>query len=303
MNATVATKMQLFFVASCFYPIGLPTIPFSFLPNSLLLQTLTMKKTVLLCAAATLAVVSLAFRPMYSSGPAASGLDRTNRPTTSGTTGTCGTCHGGGTYGLVTSDIKVIDAGGNEITQYVPNTAYTVKLTVTSTKPAPGFGGQLVCIKGTSQNGAGSLTNQSSNAQITILNNRSYLEHSNVSATNVFSATWTAPGQGTGAVTFYASGMAVNATGGDGGDSPSAGTSLPLTEKVVATASLDASVIGFTAFPNPATSFVNLATTVSEGGAFALSVVDMQGRVVRTQPIELQAGANQTRRPPAKCQR
>lgn len=175
--------------------------------------------------------------PMRSNGAAQMGLgDRTGSPI-GGSGSSCANCHSGGSFNP-TITINVLDGGGNSITSYTPGDTYTIEYTVTAGSGSPaGYGMQGLAVDA-AENAAGNLNSvNTANTQITASAGVQYLEHSSISVSGVFSADWTAPTAGTGLVSIYARGLAVNANGGTSGDQASASVSVGLTEAVTTTIS------------------------------------------------------------------
>lgn len=164
---------------------------------------------------------------LNSGGVAAAGNgDRTGGPVASGT---CATCHGGGSYSPSIS-LNITDNGGNAVTDYIPGQEYNLSFQITSATGTPGGYGMQATALLANNAAAGTFSTPSSNAQITPLNGRSYFEHNVRSASATFTSKWTAPASGTGAVTFYFVGNAVNGNGGTSGDQASPANSKVLGE-------------------------------------------------------------------------
>ncbi|MCH2231242.1 MAG: T9SS type A sorting domain-containing protein [Crocinitomicaceae bacterium] len=166
--------------------------------------------------------------PPRSGGAGASGLgDRTGSPIASGT---CAGCHGGGSYSPTTL-IQLIDGGGAAVTSYTSGQSYTIRTTVTAGSGTPAsYGSQSVALTTANAN-AGSMSSViTPSTQVVQVSGRDYMEHSGGSLTGVFEVSWTAPNAGTGDVTLYGIGLAVDGTGGTGGDESSATAFLTLTE-------------------------------------------------------------------------
>ena len=166
-----------------------------------------------------------------SAGPALVGLgDRTGSPV--GGSAGC-SCHGGGAFAPSVSAV-VRDAGLNIVTEYTPGQVYTLEFTVSSSVGSPGgYGFQALAISNLSGNAnAGTMTSAiTANTQISSTGGRSYLEHSGISTSGVFQTLWTAPASGFGRVDIYSRGLAINATGGTGGDVQSSSSLISLSEK------------------------------------------------------------------------
>ncbi|MCR9172101.1 MAG: T9SS type A sorting domain-containing protein [bacterium] len=155
--------------------------------------------------------------------------DRTGSPISSGT---CGNCHSGGTFGTSVT-IEVKDAGNNVITSYTPGTTYTVEYTINTTSGTPsGYGMQSVILN-SSNGGAGTYgTVNTANSQISPLNGVDYFEQQGAQAAGFFSVDWTAPNAGTGDVSIYSVGVAINGNGNTSGDQASSSTSIILSEDI-----------------------------------------------------------------------
>ena len=213
-----------------------------------------MKRLLLLivCAVAALGLISAGYSahkfrsgkvstyiptPLRSSGAAMNGLgDRTGSPV-AGAGSSCTNCHSGGSYSPSIS-ITVYDAGLNAVTEYIPGNLYKVEYSVTAGTGSPwGFGFQSILLNSSNQTTGNLVATITSNAQIVSTGGHQFIEHSGVSSSGVFSAEWTAPSGGTGNVSIYARGMAVNQDGGTSGDQASGTQILTLTEVVPTTIS------------------------------------------------------------------
>jgi len=164
-----------------------------------------------------------------NSGTAYGGLgDITGSPLS---TMTCsgGGCHGGGNYGTLTS-IQVLDSVGNIVSTYRPGETYTLEINVSSSTGSPaGYGAQAVVLD-TANAQAGDLDSiQTLNTRITSYNGRKYLEQFGLNS-GALRVRWTAPAPGTGQVTVYAAGVAVDGWGNMTDDEPSAAVSISLNE-------------------------------------------------------------------------
>lgn len=150
---------------------------------------------------------------------------------------TCSNCHSGGSYNPTTT-ITLL-SGANAVTSYVPGASYTVQIKVTSASGAPKYGFDAMCVTSTTHaNVNGWPATMPTGTKKTTVSSRTYVEQSSAQTATgttptsykTFSIAWTAPAAGTGSVTFYAAGIAVNGTGSTSGDSPTAGVNLTVTE-------------------------------------------------------------------------
>lgn len=149
---------------------------------------------------------------------------------------TCGSCHSGGTYKPTTS-ITLL-SGTTPVSSYVPGTMYTFNIKITSTSGAPKYAFNAMCATGATNININDWGTMPTGSRNTLASARNYIEQSSArTATGTSPASyysinipWTAPVSGTGNITFYAEGMAVNGTGGTGGDSPTPGVNITIPE-------------------------------------------------------------------------
>ncbi|MFN0203260.1 MAG: choice-of-anchor V domain-containing protein [Bacteroidia bacterium] len=194
-----------------------------------------------------------------------------------------GTCANSGchtSFALNSGPGSVVISSNIPNDQYVPGTLYQMSVTV-SQQGVNLFGLCTEALTSANTNAGGLTITMGLETQIkTAANGRKCVTHkSNGGAgtnTKEFKFNWLAPAAGTGAVTFYTSGMASNASGTKTGDYIYSTTKV-FTE---ATTSVDdaAANIVITASPNPAKDV--LKVTVNKTGTKTLHLVDMQGKVV-----------------------
>lgn len=223
----------------------------------------------------------------FSSGPASSNRDVTGGPFGSNN---CSMCHSGGNF---TSSLAAVvtDASGATVTEYIAGQTYTVTFTVNATG-ASGYGMQMVSLDA-SNNQAGTLSNTSSNAKVTSLNGRQYLEHNRRSSSNTFTAEWTAPAAGTGSVTIYASGMAVNANGGTSGDDPTTSITATLVEgSATGVHTVAEEGLTMSLFPVPNNGSFSLQNNQSEP-VQRVRIVTLAGKEVAQQNVHVVKGATE----------
>ncbi len=149
---------------------------------------------------------------------------------------TCSRCHSGGSYGATTA--LTLLSGSTPVTQYTPGAAYTLQLKITCTSGSPRYGYCLMAAKSTAHTDINTWGTMPTGAQKNTVSSRHYIEQTSArtatstspTSSYTLSVPWTAPAVGTGSVSFYASGMAVNGTGGTGGDNPTSGVNITVTE-------------------------------------------------------------------------
>lgn len=222
---------------------------------------------------------------------AASPEGNTGAPGDPGFSGrTCVTCHGGNGSIQVSIDLQVKNLTGAPVTGYIPGETYQVEVTI---NPAVGnpfaYGFQLVCEVDEDNSSTNSWSNPSSNANIVTLQGRDYAEHFQPSVTNQFSVEWTAPEAGTGDVTFYAGGNGVNLNGLTSGDG-AAITSLSLTESPASSLQQVTRAPRLLAYPNPATSSIQLEVPAAISGPQQIQIFDLSGRLQKQLTVQWENG-------------
>jgi hypothetical protein len=188
--------------------------------------------------------VGMAWALLSNSGGAAAiqNVDRTSSPLG---VGSCGSCHGGGNYSPVIS-VELLD-NNTVVNKYSPGKLYQVKVSIVAGNNPRGYGFQLVSLSGNNNIQGGIFGNAPAGFNKINLDNRVYVEQSSTRSSGSFVIPWTAPAVGTGSVRFYGAGVAVNGSGGSGGDSH-VQAALPLTiAEDLATLSVSNASISFPA--------------------------------------------------------
>lgn len=220
----------------------------------------------------------------------AQGIDRTGSPVGSGS---CATCHAGGNFSPTISAQLLKD--NVPISQYEPGEDYTYRLTINASSGSPaGYGFQTVALQGSNNANAGVWDSPPTGTRITTLNNRQYFEHSSTLNNNTIEIKWEAPAAGTGPVRFYAAGNAINNNGSTGGDSPTMLAS-PLTITEQSTSSVFATKLlpaELKAYPNPVADQLNLNIQIKESGRYFLSILDLTGKEIQKETVQLINGEN-----------
>lgn len=215
-----------------------------------------------------------------------------------GTPIVCGSCHTSGGINPISSSvtISVLDTEGDTVTQYIPGQQYTARVTVNTLTGNPSrWGFQMIALKDTGNIDLDGFSDTNpNNYKIATVNStgRTYAEHDNASTSNIFNVKWTAPAAGTGNVTFYAAGNAVNNNGQNTGDGASF-SNLKLTEgSVSSTQNPDAGRIGLRLWPNPVATEANISVVLPHAGDYRVAVHDPSGRLVWENTQTLPAGEN-----------
>lgn len=215
---------------------------------------------------------------------AVQGADRTGSPVGSGS---CASCHSGGNFGTSISVNLLKD--GETVTQYEPGESYTYRLSIQAGNNPSGFGFQTVALQASDNANAGQFGSTPNGTQITSLNNRNYFEHATILNNSTIEIEWTAPGEGSGDVNFYAIANAVNGNGGTSGDSP-AMLSGPLTVSEAMVSSLfeiDRLNVNLRLFPNPSTQWLNIEVAGAKRGRYQMQIIDITGRIVQEQMLDI----------------
>jgi hypothetical protein len=223
-----------------------------------------------------------------SGGRAANnGLDRTSSPGSGGACG--GYCHGSsGFYPNTQLNVVIEDVNGNIVNTYVPGQVYTLGFEVTSDGSPVGYGMQAVVLDSLDMNAGDMLTVSTNETQLTTISNgREFIEHLGISTTGIFRTTWMAPPAGTGAVTIYGMGMAVDGSGGTQGDDFQAIIPMVLTENITNnTQDLQVEQNLYEVFPNPNQGEFYVKNTQKEGTC-VVKVFNLAGQIIYEKNIEL----------------
>lgn len=230
-----------------------------------------------------------------STPPGAGNTGAPGDETANGQPVVCNSCH---THSPITSllDINVINSNGDTVTQYVPGQQYTARVTVIAVTGNPqGYGFQMIALKDAGNTDLDGFTDTNpNNYKIATVNStgRTYAEHDNVSTPNTFNVKWTAPPVGTGSVTFYAAGNAVNKNGLNTGDGASF-SSLQLTEGSISSAqNPDGERIALRVWPNPVATQAHISMHLQQAGEYRVAVFDLSGRLVWETFRQLPIGNN-----------
>lgn len=226
-------------------------------------------------------LLALAFLFLNSSGGVANvqGLDRTGSPLSGNP---CSQCHSGGSFSAA-ADLTINDAQGNVVSSYIPGETYVLTYEI-SASGASSYGMQAVALLSDNSN-AGNLSNTSSNARVSLLNNIRYLEQNASSSSNIFTAEWTAPAAGSGSVNFYGSALAANGNSTSSGDQY---VNIPTQTLAEAASSNSTTLAGLQQaqlLPNRVQDELRLRLALSDVQDLQMRIIDMSGRVWRTEQL------------------
>jgi hypothetical protein len=190
--------------------------------------------------------------------------------------------------------ITVLDNNNQPVTQYQPGQQYIASVKITGIGATiQGYGFQMIALRdaGNTDLDGFSDVNPNNYKIASISNGRTYAEHDNISGSNTFNVKWTAPAAGTGAVTFYAAGNAINGNGTTSGDGAGF-NSLKLTEaSSVATAEPGSDLLPVKIFPNPMNGDAQLDAGALVAGAYRIIAYNSGAQKVWEQQVWV-TGAN-----------
>ncbi|GAB5553111.1 MAG: hypothetical protein Sapg2KO_27020 [Saprospiraceae bacterium] len=223
-----------------------------------------------------------------SSGPAAvQGRDRTGSPVANGN---CSNCHFGEDFG--TSAVAQFLKDSVEVDAYIPGETYQFRISIPTRVKPSSYGFQAVALTGESNTSAGDFSNLPANLQVTTINDRDYLEHSQRLPDSTYTIDWVAPEAGTGDVRFYAAVNAVNNASASNGDDPAVlEQALTIVESTVnSTFNPDDLRLQWSVFPNPLQSQLFVTLEVAKRQDYTVRVVDMQNRTLQSEQWSVTPG-------------
>lgn len=203
-----------------------------------------------------------------------SGAPSTGAPGENGQT--CGSfgCHASGAFDP-TVTLTMLDEAGSIVDSYKPGQNYTINMLVETTGTPAGFGFQMVSLKDSDDTGINTFSNFPDRVKDVTALGRQYVEQSNILQTNEINLTWTAPESGSGDVTFYAIGNAINANGNSGGDG--VGTTQKGFAEDTSSSNLDLQEQSVKLFPNPVSNILNLETP---NGTQSTEIYNLNGQLL-----------------------
>jgi len=225
-----------------------------------------------------IALLSLVFILMSNSGGrlARGGQPSTTAPGESGQT--CGTigCHFGNTY-ETDIQLQLTNASGDIVSQYKPGEDYTVSINIGHIGNPGGYGFQIVSLRDSDDTGINNFFGLPAQTQELMSSNRQYVEQSDVLSSDQINIMWTAPEDGTGDITFYAAGNAVNGTGSSGGDTGDT-TRVTITEDMTSSVSAITNDFNIVVYPNPAQDQISIVSDFNIKKAY---LIDVNGKVIK----------------------
>ena len=196
---------------------------------------------------------------------------------------TCGSSNCHGSTGPFGAEMEIVlSKDGVAVDQYLPGESYTMSITVAASSGTPSrYGFQMTAIVD-DNTGAGSFSDLSSNTKTLDINGRAYLEQNGPSTTETFTATWTAPAEGSGDVTVFAAGVAANGNSTPSGDSGAIGSVTISEDDLSSVTFLTSDEMRLS--PNPAIDFIKIDTELNQSMLY--DVLSISGAKVASGKIE-----------------
>ncbi len=208
---------------------------------------------------------------------------------------TCISCHGNSNTISMTTGIDILDDTGSSVatTGYVPGQTYTVRVMHDVITGSPiGYGYQIVSLFDTDNSDVNAWQNPATNVQVALAGQtgRMYAEHNGISDTNSFDVEWVAPADGSGSITFYSCGNAVNDNAMSSGDAAACST-LNIAQAVTnSTGEIEAAKMLLQ--PNPFSDQLTIKVQdLSRSMDINLNVYNIFGQVVSSKTLNI--GQNQ----------
>ncbi len=219
----------------------------------------------------------------HSAGAAANqNADRTGGPLSNNGNTYCSMCHSGGNFGTDVN-LTLLSAEGDTITEYVPETTYTLRVAI-SAEGASAYGFQAVALD-TANAQAGSYGDAPAGAAVVAVDGVDYAEHTERDSDGMWEIPWTSPALGTGPVTFYAAGNAVNNASGSQGDDPDT-TSLQLPEALQAGLADVNEAIQLELAPNPAQDYIRVTWSADEIKPTTIEIISVAGQMMQERVVQ-----------------
>jgi hypothetical protein len=195
---------------------------------------------------------------IFSSNSGGRSIGTTGAPGETGVT--CAGCHFGGTFNP-DIEVSLIDPTGEMVNAYRPGVEYTVEVKINSRMGNPSrYGFQALSLMDEDNTNAGQFTELGLRVRTFTSMNRQYIVQSAANNSNTFTAKWIAPTEGSGDVSFYASGIAANGNGSTSGDSP-VNSRFTFSEEETSSIDFFPMEEPIVVFPNPAMNFIQFSHT------------------------------------------
>ncbi len=196
-------------------------------------------------------------------------------------------CHFGGAFR--TNITAVLLKGGDTVSQYIPGEEYVFQININSINNPAAYGFQTVALMGEDNESGGLFQSGPDQTNFVTINNRLYVEHAAPRNSNVIEVGWLAPEAGSGDVSFYAAGNAVNLDGATSGDSPSIMPQPLVVSEGIASGifKVDRLSVNLSLYPNPGSDWLNIEIVGADIGSYQIQLIDIAGKVVWSQQLNI----------------
>jgi len=230
-----------------------------------------------------------------SAGPASiADLEVSGAPGSIGNMGTCANsgCHSDGAINA-SLELSFTTTSSEAVDEYEPGTEYFIDLNITSADPFVGSGFQMIAMNENDES-IGTWSFIPGPAQIVELNGRTYVEHNTAFVgTTPWQLNWTAPAEGSGAVTFYAAVLAHNNNGNTQGDGVATTTFTASEFGVSSVNNANQDLTKMLISPNLIVDQANVSVSTKSSGVYNLNIINTTGQLVHTEAVNLLVGENQ----------
>lgn len=217
-----------------------------------------------------------------------------------GQPGTCANigCHVQGSFNPSLA-MTLLD-GSTTVEKYEAGKTYTLKMEFTAGTGTPARYGFQALALNASDAQAGDWGDPGQGNHVVTIANKKFVEHTAPKSSGTIEVPWVAPAAGTGAVTFYAAGIAANNNTNINGD----GTANSTLEIEEATASsTNAGTRDFASIlvaPNPVDANMYLQIVSPVAGRHTVRILNVSGIVEKEMTVNLTVGTNQVTAPIAE---
>jgi hypothetical protein len=238
----------------------------------------------------------------------ASTVDRGNTgapgdETIGGAARTCQSCHNSFSIQAAMTISLRDSAGTNPASSYIPGRTYTARVKIdASGTNIRGYGFQMIALYDDGNKDTQGFKDEVENNNYKLAkidNGRTYAEHDNISDSSFFEVKWKAPLNAVGAITFYASGNAVNRNGNSGGDGASVAM-LQIKQSSISTQDPSGKRgLSIQALENPVEVETQLRIRTAQSGIYHARAFDLSGKLIWETALDLPEGETFTRVPMA----
>lgn len=205
-------------------------------------------------------------------------------------TNNCTNCHNGTVQSGNGMNTVVLNDGTSNVTQYTPNTVYTVTVNMATANPKNGF--QIAPLTSGNLTAGTIAITDATNTKTLVTGGKTTVTHKTAgTALNSWSFQWTAPATNVGTVTFYLATNVTNSNNGDTGDLIYTSQHMFGSQAGIVTNGQEISTeVSF----NKVNNSLNLDINTAVSGDAAVNIVDLNGKSVQFEKLgKVTEGENQ----------